>query len=399
MPQLTLLEWICLVPVAGGAVYYLLTVLTMWRFRRRPAAPEPERWPAVSILKPVYGLEKNLYKNLRTTCLQDYPEYEVVFSLQRFDDPALALLHRLRDEFGSERVRIVVDEKRPGSNGKINNLAGGVPHARYDIFVISDSDIRMDPGYLKAIVAPLLADPEAGYVCTPYKAAEAHRWFEKFELLSLNADFMPSVVFASETKLSGFCLGASIAFRRETLDRIGGIEDLADYLVEDYEMGRRIAELGTRQIFIPRFIDTMVDLKTPTQWWNHQVYWDQNTRAARPAAFFLTFLIRSVPFAAVFAALRGGDTLGFTVLAGALGVRWLTSAIVLAAMRDAEGLRALPWLPVRDVLGFLSWLLAFVRRTTHWRGTDFILTADGRLLPVTPRDEAPDPAKATRAGV
>ena len=374
------LEFLSLVPIAGGSVFSVLCLLCTVKFRLRSRAPEPRQWPAVTILKPVYGLEKNLAENLRTTLLQDYPNYEVLFSVQRLEDPALPLLRELEREFGTDRVKVVVDNRRPGANGKINNLAGAIPHARHDVFVISDSDIRLTTGYLKAIIAPLL-EPGVGFVCTPYKVAEAGRWFEKLELLSLNAEFIPSVIFAYETGASGFCLGASIALRREDLDAIGGIEAMANHLVEDYELGRRIAALGKKCVFIPFVIDTMVDLKDAAAYWGHQVYWDQNTRSARPAGFFATFLIRAIPFAILYAALRGFDAAGLSVLAGCVGLRLATAAGVLhVALQDREGLRALPLLPLRDVLGFASWVLAFTRRTTTWRGSEFELTRDGRLV-------------------
>jgi ceramide glucosyltransferase len=377
-----LLQWLFLIPVLGGSVYAVLCVLTaIWfQIRKRPAAPALPTWPPVTILNPVHGLEKNQGENLRSTCIQDYPEFQVVFSIQEPGDPAIPLLRDIQKEFGPERVTVVIENRRPGTNGKINNMAGGLPHARHEVLVISDSDVRLQPDYLKTIVAPF-ADPQIGCVCTLYKAACADSWYEKLELLSLNADFMPSVIFANVTGASNFCLGASAALRRSTLDEIGGLEDLADYLVEDYEMGRRIWTAGKKIAVLPYLVDTMVDLKNPSQWWGHQVYWDQNTRAARPGAFFATVLIRSVPFALLYAALRLFDKTGVTVLAAASAIRITTAAAVMGwALRDREGLRNVLFLIIRDLAALVSWFLAFTKRTTVWRGTEFILTRDGRLV-------------------
>jgi ceramide glucosyltransferase len=377
---LPVIRWIFLLPALGGSVFSLLCLWAIFRFRRRKSADPIDDWPPVSILKPVHGLEKNLLENLRSACLQDYPAFEVVFSVQRRNDPAVPVLGKLAREFGPDRVRVVIEEMQPGTNGKINNMSGALPHARYDVLVISDSDVRLPSGYLRAIVAPL-SETGIGFVCTPYRAARATRWFEKMELLSLNADFMPSVVFAYETGASLFCLGASIAVRRDTLKEIGGLESLADYLVEDYEMGRRIVGLGRCGLLVPPVVDTMVDLQTPAEWWSHQVYWDQNTRAARPIAFFCTVLIRAVPFALLFALLRPTDPFGWGTLAAVVAIRLATAAVIMGwGLGDREGVRALPLLPLRDVAGLASWMLAFVRRTTTWRGTQFALTRDGRLV-------------------
>jgi ceramide glucosyltransferase len=381
---LQVLEWIFLIPVIGGSVYAVLCVLAAIRLRAAPdygaRLEPPKSRPPVTILKPVHGLEKNQRRNLRSACVQDYPEFQVVFSVQDPHDPAIPLLKEIQQEFGAERVTVAVENCRAGTNGKINNMIGGLRHARHDILVISDSDIYLKPDYLKTIVAPL-SDPKVGCVCTLYKAACADTWFEKMELLTLNADFMTNVLFAHVSGASKFCLGASAALHRSTLERIGGFEGLADYLVEDYEMGRRIWTMELKVAIVPYFVDTMVDLKCPSQWWSHQVYWDQNTRAARPFAFFATALIRSVPFALLYAAVRFGDRVGMGALAGACLLRLITAAIILGwGLRDREGLRSLGLLLFRDLASLATWLLAFTKRTTIWRGTSFVLTRDGRLV-------------------
>jgi ceramide glucosyltransferase len=375
-------EWIFLLPVAGGSVYAVLCLIAVaiMRGRTHKASGKSSFTPAITMLKPVHGFEKNLRENLRSACLQDYPEYQVVFSVQEPTDAAIPLIHEIQQEFGPERITLVIEKCWAGSNGKINNMIVGLRRAKHDVLVISDSDVRLKPDYLRTIVAPL-ADPQVGCACTLYKGACASRWFEKMELLTLNADFMTSVIFAHVTGASKFCLGASAALHRSTLDKIGGLEALADYLVEDYEMGRRIAVSGKKIAVIPYFVDTMVDLKTPSQWWNHQVYWDQNTRAARPLALFATILVRSIPFALLYSAMCLFDATSLIVLTTALAVRLATSAIILGwGFRDREGLRSLWLLAFRDIAALVSWFLAFVKRTTIWRGNKFILTRDGRLV-------------------
>jgi len=381
------LEWIFLIPAIGGSVYALLCVLAVSRFhlhsnsRPKPAA---KHWPPVTVLKPVHGLEKNQRENLRSTCIQDYPEFQVVFSVQDPEDAAIPLLNEIQREFGDTRVTVAIEDCRAGTNGKINNMIGGLRHARHNLLVISDSDVLLQPDYLKTIVFPL-SDPHVGCACTLYKAAGARMWYEKMELLTLNADFMANILFAHISGASKFCLGASAALYRSTLDQIGGLEGLSDYLVEDYEMGRRIGLLGKEVAIVPYFVDTIVDLKSPGQWWDHQVYWDQNTRAARPIAFFATALIRSVPFALLYAIARLGDTIGLSVLGAACILRTAASAIVLEwGLRDREGLRNLGLLIFRDIASLVTWLLAFTKRTTIWRGTSFVLTRDGRLVAQAP---------------
>lgn len=380
---MSVIQAILLIPVVSGSVYALLCMWTVFRFRSttpRVAVSPFTEWPPVTILKPVCGLEKNLRTNLRSTCIQEYPAFQVVFSVQRPDDPAIPLLKDIQREFGVERVTVATEAYDAGPNGKINNLIGGFKHARHEILVISDSDVQLRPDYLKTIVAPL-ADPQVGYVCTLYKAIEAKTWFEKMELLTINAELTPNMTFALVTGVAKFCLGASTAVRRTTLQQIGGLESLADYLVEDFEMGRRIWSMGQTPVILPYLVDTVVDLKTPSQWWNHLVYWDQNNRAASPKAVFGTIIIRPVPFACLFAIFTLGSTLGLTILATALAVRLMTATAVMGwGLKDAEGLRSVALVPLRDLAALASWFLAFTKRTTIWRGEAFILTRDGKLV-------------------
>lgn len=380
---LSLLQGICLIPTIAGSLYLILCLLAVLRFRvQSPIPPEDSfpQWPPVTILKPVRGLEKNQEENFRSACVQDYPVFQVVFSVQDPGDPVLQVLKKIEQEFGSEKVSVVIGDRRVGPNGKINNLVGALPHARHDILVISDSDVQMRPDYLKTIVAPL-ADPGVGCACTLYKATCADRWYEKMELLTFNADFIPSVIFAHVTGSARFCLGSSLALRRSSLSELGGLESLCDYLVEDYEIGRRFWSSGKKVAVVRYFVNLVIDLKHPSHWWNHQVYWDQKTRAAQPSGFLATVLIRSVPFAVFFAALRAGDAAGLTVLGGAIALRLATAAVILGwGLRDREGLKSLALLPLRDIAALVFWLLALAKKTITWRGSEFHLIR-GRLMP------------------
>jgi ceramide glucosyltransferase len=381
---MALLQGIALLPAVIGSAYSILSALAvLWFCRQRPlssVARAPYQ-PPVTVLKPVYGPEKNLKANLRSICLQEYPVYQVVFCFQRLDDPALPLAWEIQEEFGGDRVSVVVADVQAGTNGKVNNLLGGLIEARHEILVMSDSDVLVRPDYLQTIVAPLV-DPQVGGVCTLFKVIKAQRWFEKLELLTINADFIPNVIFAHLTGTSKFCLGPSVALRRSTLKDIGGLESLADFLVEDYEIGRRIWTSGKRLTFLPYSVDTVVDLEHLAQWWDHQCYWDQNTWAARPIGFLAAVVTRAIPFALLFAVLRLGNAVGLTVLGAALALRLATvEALLRWGLRDQEGLRSLAWLPLRDVFGLVSWAQVYTRRTVVWRGREFILTHNGRLIP------------------
>jgi ceramide glucosyltransferase len=332
------------------------------------------------MLKPIYGLERDLDRNLRSALSQDFPDYQVVMSVQRLDDPALPLLRRLEQQQGPERATVVAVQSEPVVNGKVQNLENALSAARHDILVISDSDVFTPADYLARITAPL-CDAEVGYVCTLYKGVDARSWYEQLELLTYNTEFIPSTVFAYMTGASGLCLGASVALRQTTLDAVGGLASLADYLVEDYELGRRILARGQGIVLLPYFVDLTVDLDSAKSWWRHQIYWDQNTRAARPLGFAASVLTRAVPFALLYAAFRLFDPLGLAVLLAALIVRLGTAAGTALVFRDRAGLCALWLLPLRDLAGLLFWVLALGKQKFVWRGHEFELARGGRIVP------------------
>ena len=380
-----ILQIVLLLPVIGGSLYGALCVWTAARFFARPRAPETFK-PPITVLKPIYGLDKGLEENLLSLCRQDYPDYQIVMSVQRTDDAALPLLRRLAAQF-PDRITLVIKPSEPVVNGKVQNLVNALIAARHEILLISDSDVRLQPGYLSAMVAPLV-DNDVGYVCSSYRSVGATRWFEKFELLTLNADFVPSLIFSYLTKIAPFCIGATVAFRKSDLARIGGMAALGDYLVEDYELGRRLLKLGKRMVMVPHTIEIIADYPSFTRWWHHQVYWDQNTWAANPTGFALTILTRAVPFALALAALRGFDTAGIDLLLATVVVRLASARWISSMLNDREGIAALWLLPLRDIIALASWYLALTRRSFEWRGHRFGLTRDGRIIP---RGEVPLP--------
>jgi ceramide glucosyltransferase len=365
-----------LVPVVVSCAYWIATAASMVRFVRRNGRPADSGWlPTVSLIKPVCGLEKNLYENLTTACRQDYPDYEVVFAVQDPADPALAVLARIREEHPGVPIRIVVDRACAGPNGRLCNILNATGKATGQVLVYSDSDMRLEPAYLKTIVAPL-ADQHVGVACTLYRAEGAENLYEALELLSLNTDFVPSMVFASETGAALACPGASQAIRRETLTLIGGLEPLAYSLVEDLELGRAVVGAGFGIVLVPHVAVTGVDLPRASAWWRHQVYWDQNTRVANPVGFFFTWLVRGIPFAAVYAF---AVPAGWRVLAATLALRLGSSAVTSALLGDREGIRRLWLLPLRDAAGLLVWLASLVGRKVYWRGRVFVLRGNAMI--------------------
>jgi len=379
---LEIIKTVASVPILGGTIFSLLCVLATWRLLAARTRITPSFFPPVSILKPVYGLDRDLEDNLLSFCRQDYPEFQLVLCVQRLNDPALPILRRVAHRY-PEIVTLVVKESEPVFNGKIQNISNGLEAALHEFLVISDADVRVAPDYLRTIISPL-HDPAVGFSCTLYRTADARTTYDKLELLSMNADFLPSLLFTAWTNAAVFCLGATVAVRRTDVDAVGGIPSLAEFLVEDQEMGRRLVQAGKRMSLSPTFVEIIPDYRTFRQWWSHQVYWDQNTKAANPLGFALTILTRAIPFALIFLLADGFGPLGSMVFAFALTARLGTAAVISRMLGDRESLRALWLLPFRDFLGLVSWAAALSKRTFLWRGNRFRLDRRGRIFRVRP---------------
>ncbi len=364
-------------PVLLSWIYWIATAIAVALFFARKAHPAREGWrPTVSLIKPACGLEKDAYANLASACAQDYPDYEVIYALQNSRDPILPVLEKIRADHPHCRVRILIDPAAAGPNGRLCNILNATREAKGDVLVYSDSDMRLDPGYLGAIVAPL-ADPTVGISCTLYRGQGAVNAWESLELLSLNAEFVPSMIFATETGAALACPGASQAVRRETLEKIGGLAPMADSLIEDLELGRRIVAAGLKLVIGPHVATTGVDLGGWRAWWRHQVYWDQNTRAANPIGFFFTCLVRGIPLAVLYSFMMlPHDMFELELLLATIALRLGTAASNCLYLGDREGLRALWLLPLRDLAGVATWAASFFQRKIYWKGREFVLSGN-----------------------
>lgn len=332
--------------------------------------------PPVSLIKPVCGLEKNLPVNLATACRQNYADYEVIFAVQSAHDPALSTVASIQAGCGKETVAVVVDDRMVGANGKVNNIYNASRRARGEVLVVSDSDMHLGPDYLEQIVAPL-QDEKIGIVCTLYQAVRPGNFLEMLELLTYNSDFVPAMIFAYLSGTSIVCPGATMAIRREALEAVGGLAPLGDYFVEDFELGRRVTAKGYRVVLIPYIAGMDMTLASFTDWWRHQVCWDQKTKAVNATGHFLTLLVRGVPFALLYALLGGPH--GLTVLAGTLGMRIFTGMANALFLKDIHALKCIVLLPLRDLLGVFVWIMSLFKRKTYWRGQCYRLKK-GRMV-------------------
>jgi ceramide glucosyltransferase len=360
----------------AGLAYLVLAVRSTSRFHERAVAVSGAR-PGVSVLKPVYGAEPHLYQCLRSFCLQDYPEYEVIFGAHTPDDPAIAIVNRLIAEFPNVNLRLVVDGALAGPNRKAANLANIAKAARYDLIVLADSDVRVDPHCISSMVAPF-SDPSVGAVAAIYKGWPADNAASRFGALYLNDWFVPSVLVDVDLRGIDFVFGAMSAVRRDALNAIGGFEMLAGCLAEDFSMGRLIARRGWRVVLSPYACDTVVAEKSFSEMFRHEVRWQRSERACRPLDQFMSVVTWPLPLLLIFL-LPQPSVIGISIIAAHVTLRIVLHFLVRRRFQIAASTE--PWLvPIRECVCFFAWAGGLFGNSVKWGQETFSIAAYRRLM-------------------
>ncbi len=380
-----------------SAGYYALCLWSAGVFlRERKAGDQPAQSPVevgarprkaglpVSILKPVKGTEPEMYESLRSHCLQDHPEYEIIFGVRDPIDPAIQLVERLKSEFPQRSIRWIVCANNLGANIKVSNLAQMLPEAKYQCILVNDSDIRVQPDYLCRVTAPL-AHPKVGLVTCLYRGVPAATLGSRLESLGIATDFSAGVLAARH--LEGgirFGLGSTLVFRRGDLEAAGGFEALVDFLADDYEIGRRIASLGLEVKLSDVVVDTYLPSYALGPFVDHQLRWGRTIRDSRRWGYLGLALTFGIPWALLALLLslflhRGVLTASILLVA----VCCLRIAVALlvgrSVLRDQQVPRLLPLLPLRDLVALLVWTASLVGHKVVWRGESFKLK-NGKLV-------------------
>lgn len=361
----------------GSAMYWLIALVLVGAFALRRAAPARSRAP-VSVLKPLCGVEDNLYENLRSFCDQDYPSYQVLFGVRRGDDPAASVVRRLIKEYPARDLALVVSDQCLGTNPKVSLLDTLSRRARYDTLVIADSDIRVGREYLNAVVSPLV-DRRVGLVTCLYKGMPTRGVWSVLGAMFINEWFFPSAVVATTFGRIEYAFGATIACRRTTLTAIGGFDSLVHDLADDYVLGARVARQGLRVVVAPYLVETVVADRTLTALWAHELRWARTLRAVRPVGYLLSAVTYGLPLSLLFVAVSGVGRLGVAVLAIHLILRLVTSYAVGRVLDLPRRWLMVLLSPARDTLSLVLWLTSFTGRAIRWRGQRYWVDREGKL--------------------
>ena len=361
---------------------------------------------AVSILKPLKGMDPEIYDSFRSHCLQDYPEYEIIFGVSDPQDPAIASVDWLRRDFPDCNIRLVVCTEILGANVKVSNLEQMARAAQYEHLVVNDSDILVESDYLRSVIAPL-HDPQVGMVTCLYRGIAAPTLGSKLEALGI-MDFCSSVLVAEQLERGlHFGLGSTLAFRRAELNRIGGFKSMVDFLADDYELGRRIAALGRKILLSETVVETHLPAYDVRDFLGHQLRWARGVRDARRSGYIGLVSTFGIAWALIAVLTAGASAWSWLLLAAMLLLRTALGFVVCrSVLQDEEGVERLWLLPLRDVIAAAVWIASFTGHTVTWRGDRFQLK-NGPTDPYlaflqqleTPIDREPVPPLPPRDGV
>ena len=364
--------WIPIALACAAACYQILALLAaLLHDRASPAAARPL---GVSILKPVHGGEPGFYEAIRSHALQQYPEFEILFGAGRADDPARDAVDQLIREFPTVAIRwVVCPQEAP--NAKVGILMDLAKEARYPLFIVNDSDISVPPAYLRDVTAPL-QDPGIGLVTCLYRA-EARDWPSRFEALGIATDFAPSTLVAPLFGVSEFGLGSTLAFRRADLEAIGGFAAVADYLADDYQLGRKLHLLGRKNLVSNIVVSTRLSAGSWSAAWRHQLRWARTIRCSRPGGY-AGLPITFATLWALIAALSGAWWTALALLAIRFAMAFTAGGLVL---RSDDVFKYCYLIPVRDLCGVAIWIAGLFGNTVEWRGRRLRLDREGRIQP------------------
>ena len=385
-----LLEVVAGVATLGSLFFYDLAAVGLVSFlRRRSCLASDPPLPPVSLLKPLKGVDPDIWESFRSHCEQDYPEFEIIFGVSEPDDPAIELVRRLQAQYPKRRIELVECRKALGANVKVSNLVQMLPAARHEILLVNDSDIRVPRDYLRRVVAPL-ADSAVGLVACLYRGIAGNTLGSRLEALGIATDFVPGVL--SARVLEGgirFALGSTMVFRKADLETIGGFEVLLDYLADDYELGRRIAATGKRVELSDVIVDTFLPAYSFRQFLDHQMRWWRTIRDARRGGYVGLLFTFGVPWAMVTVLAARGAAWAWGLFAVTVAARLMVGlGTAVAVLGDRQPLRDILLLPVRDLIAPLLWAAGLVGNRIRWRGDVFTLK-DGKLRRVERRASPP----------
>jgi ceramide glucosyltransferase len=376
MHLVAVLGWLFVALAFAGTAYAVLTTWLTGRFGARQPDSGTDYSP-VTILKPLHGNEPFLEANLKTFFVQDYPApFQIVFGVQDPNDAAIPVVDALRRRYPKIDAVLVCDTTRHGSNPKVSNLVNMERAVRHDILVLSDSDIAVEPDYLRKVAAAL-APENVGAVTCVYTGWGATGLVSRLSAMGVSYHFLPNVTTGLGLHLASPCFGSTIAIKRPLLTELGGFVAFAFHLADDHAIGAAVREKGY-DVAIPPFAVRHAATETGLrEWFSHELRWMRTIRTVDPGGHVGSIVTHAFPIALLGVILTGAAplavlVLGATLLARAM-LKWHIDKVFLSPAGPY-------WLlPLRDVLSFCVFLASLFGRAVVWQNERLKVHGDGAL--------------------
>ncbi|MFY9530321.1 MAG: glycosyltransferase [Candidatus Acidiferrales bacterium] len=380
---MTAVDYILLALAAIPFVYYGLALYSTTRFfstAKQQSGRNSDYTPPVSCLKPIRGLDVEAYENYASFCRQDYPDYEILFCVDE-DDPALPVLEKLIRDFPERRIRLLFGSGRRAINDKVARLVRLVNEAQHELLVITDGDIRVQPDYLRSVVAPF-RDPKVGAATCLYVSTKETKLVQELQSIGMISDFFAGIMVAWQLDGIKFTFGQTIVTTRKRVEGYGGYQVIENRPADDVYAGRLVAEQGYEVKLLPHVVQSVADFQSLRELFYKRIRWMTVMRLMRPWGHLGLIFTWGLPWSLVAIAARpsAGVTLAYlgSYFVFRIAVTWL---IGVWGMKQTGLWKKMALIPVWDAMAFVIWLISFGRKTIRWRGIDYFIRK-GMLVPV-----------------
>ena len=362
----------------SAVLFYTYGVYTAIIFLRDSPPINPEFHPPVTILKPLCGIDQGTYTNLASFCQQNYPQYQIIFSVRSSTDTSIEVIEKLIQQFPEIDINLLVKDQIIGANLKISNLANAVTIAKYDILVIADSDIRVGSEYLKTVIQPL-QDQKVGVVTCLYRST-AQGIATILEAICTATDFQVGILVSKQLEGIKFALGSTIVIRKTTLTKIGGFAAVADYLADDYQLGYLPTQIGEKVVLSNYIVEHGLGHSSLLDSINRQIRWARCIRVSRPWGYGGLIFTFGTISSLLLLITNSGSIFSWLVFSITFSMRLIMAWLIGVKLLNDSVTKKYFWLiPFADIVRFIIWCCGFFGNTIKWRGTKFKLVKDGKL--------------------
>ena len=365
----------------SAVLFYCYGIYAAIAFLRHPHATDPEFHPAITILKPICGLESDAYSNLASFCQQDYPEYQIIFAVRHRLDPSIEVVEKIIQQFANVDIHLVVSDRVIGANLKVSNLANAVAVAKHEILLIADSDIHVGKDYLQTVIQPL-KDESVGVVTCLYRSS-AQGWVTTLEAIKTATDFHAGVLVSNQLEGIKFAFGSTIVIRKAVLEAIGGFKAVADYLADDFQLGYLPSQAGYKVVLSDYVVTHNLATSTLADAIGRQIRWARCIRVSRPWGYLALIFTYGTITSLLLLIATGGAKLAWSGLVITWFMRLVMGWVVgVKILHDPIAKRFLWIIPFSDLINFAIWCCGFVGKTIEWRGQRLLLTKGGKLIAI-----------------